>query len=82
MLCPKCHDQVLVVLERSGLEIEYCGGCRGVWLDKGELEKLIALEGNQPVRQERPRQNREDWDDDDRRERKRGGFLRDLFDFD
>ncbi|MBI5708389.1 MAG: zf-TFIIB domain-containing protein [Armatimonadetes bacterium] len=42
MLCPKCHDQIMVIVERSGVEIEYCPGCRGVFLDRGELEKLIV----------------------------------------
>lgn len=42
MLCPKCHDQIMVIVERSGVEIEYCPGCRGVFLDRGELDKIIA----------------------------------------
>ncbi|MHA3915073.1 TFIIB-type zinc ribbon-containing protein [Halovulum sp. GXIMD14793] len=33
--------EVLVVTERSGVEIDYCPRCRGVWLDRGELEKII-----------------------------------------
>jgi Zn-finger nucleic acid-binding protein len=40
MLCP--HDQsVLVMTERQGIEIDYCPQCRGVWLDRGELDKII-----------------------------------------
>ncbi|MFE5311017.1 zf-TFIIB domain-containing protein [Isoptericola sp. NPDC056605] len=40
MQCP--HDQtVLVMSERKGIEIDYCPQCRGVWLDRGELDKLI-----------------------------------------
>ncbi len=40
MLCP--HDQSeLVVSERRGVEIDYCPSCRGVWLDRGELDKII-----------------------------------------
>jgi Zn-finger nucleic acid-binding protein len=40
MLCP--HDQSdLVISERSGVEIDYCPTCRGVWLDRGELDKII-----------------------------------------
>lgn len=42
MLCPKCHDQIMVIVERSGVEIEYCPGCRGVFLDRGELDKIVA----------------------------------------
>ena len=40
MLCP--HDQtVLQMTERQGIEIDYCPTCRGVWLDRGELDKII-----------------------------------------
>jgi Zn-finger nucleic acid-binding protein len=41
MKCPVCADQVLAMSERQGVEIDYCPGCRGVWLDRGELDKLI-----------------------------------------
>ncbi len=41
MKCPHCTDAVLVMTERQGVEIDYCPQCRGVWLDRGELDKLI-----------------------------------------
>ncbi|WP_236843925.1 zf-TFIIB domain-containing protein, partial [Campylobacter lanienae] len=41
MLCPVCKDVNLVMSERSGVEIDYCPSCRGVWLDRGELDKII-----------------------------------------
>jgi uncharacterized protein len=41
MKCPSCPDAVLVLSERQGVEIDYCPTCRGVWLDRGELDKLI-----------------------------------------
>jgi hypothetical protein len=41
MKCPHCNDVVLVMTERQGVEIDYCPQCRGVWLDRGELDKLI-----------------------------------------
>ena len=41
MRCPKCPDAVLVMTERQAVEIDYCPLCRGVWLDRGELDKLI-----------------------------------------
>ncbi len=41
MRCPKCPDAVLVMTERQSVEIDYCSLCRGVWLDRGELDKLI-----------------------------------------
>ncbi len=40
MKCP-IDDSVLQMTERSGIEIDYCPQCRGVWLDRGELDKLI-----------------------------------------
>lgn len=44
MLCPVCKIPLLLS-ERQGIEIDYCGQCRGVWLDRGELDKI--LERNQ-----------------------------------
>lgn len=40
MNCPN-DNETLVMSERSGIEIDYCPKCRGVWLDRGELDKLI-----------------------------------------
>ncbi len=41
MLCPVCKTQALTMSERQGIEIDYCPHCRGVWLDRGELDKII-----------------------------------------
>lgn len=41
MKCPICKDVSLVMTERQGVEIDYCPTCRGVWLDRGELDKII-----------------------------------------
>ena len=41
MQCPVCKDSQLVISERQKIEIDYCPSCRGVWLDRGELDKLI-----------------------------------------
>ena len=41
MKCPHCAEATLVMSERQGIEIDYCPQCRGVWLDRGELDKLI-----------------------------------------
>jgi Zn-finger nucleic acid-binding protein len=41
MNCPTCPDTMLVMADRSGVEIDYCPKCRGVWLDRGELDKII-----------------------------------------
>ncbi|MGU3576507.1 zf-TFIIB domain-containing protein [Brucellaceae bacterium C25G] len=40
MLCP-IDNAELVMSERQGIEIDYCPKCRGVWLDRGELDKII-----------------------------------------
>lgn len=41
MKCPVCTTVNLVMSERQGVEIDYCPECRGVWLDRGELDKII-----------------------------------------
>lgn len=41
MKCPACVSTLLVMSERQGVEIDYCPQCRGVWLDRGELDKLL-----------------------------------------
>lgn len=41
MKCPSCREPDLVMSSRQNIEIDYCPQCRGVWLDRGELDKLI-----------------------------------------
>ena len=41
MQCPHCPDTALLMTDRQGIEIDYCPKCRGVWLDRGELDKLM-----------------------------------------
>lgn len=57
MDCPVCNNVKLVMSERQGIEIDYCPNCRGVWLDRGELDKIIdksaeavSRPAQQPVR--------------------------------
>jgi uncharacterized protein len=45
MKCPNCPDASLLMTERQGVEIDYCPLCRGVWLDRGELDKLVDRAG-------------------------------------
>lgn len=40
MKCPTCNETLLIA-ERNHIEIDYCPSCRGVWLDKGELDKML-----------------------------------------
>ena len=44
MACP-IDGTTLVMSERQGIEIDYCPSCRGVWLDRGELDKIIERSG-------------------------------------
>ena len=48
MNCPKCNV-LLSMMERQGVEIDYCPQCRGVWLDRGELDKIIERTAPAPV---------------------------------
>lgn len=93
MKCP-IDDALLVVTERSGVEIDYCPQCRGVWLDRGELDKIIdrapdtrAPEYPAPPSRDSPhgrsdsQPNRGDSRHDRGGKRRREGFLGDLFDF-
>ena len=41
MKCPHCKEPNLVLSERQGIEIDYCPECRGIWLDRGELDKIL-----------------------------------------
>jgi len=48
MFCPNCGT-VLQMTERQGIEIDYCPSCRGIWLDRGELDKIIErARGEEP----------------------------------
>ncbi len=42
MKCPRCESSILDERDRDGLTIDVCRECRGVWLDRGELEKLVS----------------------------------------
>lgn len=57
MQCPICSVE-LVMSERQGIEIDYCPKCRGVWLDRGELDKIIEKSASSApgVKQEEMRQ--------------------------
>ena len=66
MNCPKCNV-LLAISDRQGIEIDYCPQCRGVWLDRGELDKIIERT-NQAFDQYKG--SRHDDDDDDDRYRR------------
>jgi Zn-finger nucleic acid-binding protein len=55
MKCPVCKTPDLMMTERQSIEIDYCPSCRGVWLDRGELDKLVAqMNDAPPARAEAP----------------------------
>lgn len=52
MKCPACTTSDLLMTDRQGVEIDYCPQCRGVWLDRGELDKII--ERSSPAAAQQP----------------------------
>lgn len=84
MLCPVCHVG-LAMTDRQGVEIDYCPQCRGVWLDRGELDKIIERSAGDGTSVAPPRQSyRPDRDhrDDGRGypQKRKKSFLEELFD--
>lgn len=84
MNCPICNIP-LTLSERQGVEIDYCSKCRGVWLDRGELDKIIERSTlEMPSRSYQERQDdRHDKHRDDHyghHLKKKRSFLYDLFD--
>lgn len=66
MKCPVCKDVTLLMSEKKGVEIDYCPECRGIWLDRGELEKLIEKEEKYVEEYSRKRDyERKEYDKDD-----------------
>jgi len=89
MTCPKCGSEMRMY-ERNGVTVDQCTGCRGVFLDRGELERLIDAEtshyGTQPPApartDDRPPSNDRSHSDDyyrSKKKKKPGSFLEDLF---
>ena len=97
MLCPLCKVELLLA-DRQGIEIDYCPKCRGVWLDRGELDKLIdraAVSPASTVQQEEYRrpgpvaygqpayhEEQKRQSHGDHKHKKRKSFMAELFDFD
>lgn len=82
MKCPVCREPDLAMSSREGIEIDYCPRCRGVWLDRGELDKIIERESEAPRSQEyRERDAHQQKHYSDHRQRKPKNMLKELFDF-
>ncbi len=87
MKCPVCRDATLVMSDRQGIEIDYCPECRGVWLDRGELDKIVersvAPAGQRNHGGGTPRPYPPGAGEYQHyKKKKRSGFLGELFDFD
>lgn len=96
MKCPVCTNTDLAITDRQGIEIDYCPRCRGVWLDRGELDKIIERSAayvspepgpeREPEPRRPPKDKYYDRDHDDRdryyRGKKKKSFLSEIFDFD
>ncbi|EOB4991594.1 zf-TFIIB domain-containing protein [Campylobacter upsaliensis] len=84
MLCPVCNVD-LMMSDRSGVEIDYCPKCRGVWLDRGELDKII--ERSTPVNERaNSSYSKNDYhqshhNDGYYKKKKRESWIGELFDF-
>jgi Zn-finger nucleic acid-binding protein len=82
----------LKMTERQGVEIDYCPQCRGVWLDRGELDKIIERSDSEPVlrgpvntrnyESQRDSHDYENRDEHYGRRKKKKSFLGEMFDFD
>ena len=79
MKCP-IDGTELVIADRSGVEIDYCPSCRGFWLDRGELDKIIDRSGVGGGRKEDQRHSYKDQEYRSKR-KKKSSFLEEIFDF-
>lgn len=88
MNCPKCNIN-LAISFTNGIEIDYCPSCRGVWLDRGELEKIIERSSGSDHKEEHVKYDRPHKEHDYHEKqggyghygKRKKGFLEDLFDF-
>jgi Zn-finger nucleic acid-binding protein len=89
MHCPSCYT-ALSVADRAGIEIDFCPSCRGVWLDKGELDKIIErsssyMKTSEPapaavVPSKRERRDYDDRKSKSKKRKKKSEWIEDLFD--
>lgn len=96
MKCPN-DDTILTMSDRQGIEIDYCPQCRGVWLDRGELDKIIERSSSPAAATPKPAEytqhpqqyqqapqhtsHQNDYHNQHYKKRKKENFLGDLFDF-
>lgn len=58
MNCPRCSDTILTMSHRTGIEIDFCPKCRGIWLDRGELDKIVERSEIERISERSERSNR------------------------
>lgn len=83
MKCPNC-DATLLMSDKNGVEIDYCPNCRGIWLDKGELEKIMERAADHYSQRTNYESDYKKYHYDDYKRGKpykKKSFLSDLFDF-
>ena len=80
MNCPVCRDSVLRMSERQSIEIDYCPDCRGVWLDHGELDKIIER-SSMDYEKDNHIQRRHHKKDYRTQPKKKKSFFSEIFDF-
>lgn len=83
MVCPN-DQKTLLMSEKHGIEIDYCPECRGVWLDRGELEKIIERSDSNAQSRGFSSGPAPHYDDDSHHynhRKKKDSFFGDLFDF-
>lgn len=82
MKCPSCNE-TLVMSERQGVEIDYCPSCRGVWLDRGELDKIIERSATEQNNYSSSKQSQNHYHQDNdhhKYHKKKNNWLGELFD--
>lgn len=86
MKCPVDADVDLVMSDRQGVEIDYCPRCRGVWLDRGELDKILERSARETAPPAPPQQQQHQGRPYDPRQdpyydrKRKKSFLQELFD--
>ncbi len=88
MKCPSCNE-TLLMSDKNGVEIDYCPNCRGIWLDRGELEKIIERSADHYSKRENYEEDYKRYGYDKqhndahsmRPRKKKESFLSDFFDF-
>lgn len=88
MKCPSCNE-TLLMSEKNGVEIDYCPNCRGIWLDRGELDKIMEHSANHYSKKENYEKDYKQYGykeydrshDRQHPHHKKKSFLNDFFDF-